>query len=182
MFAAITAATITWRLDFANVSPGSHHDHHSPWFGQRNPSGCRLHTVGKCDSLSQTATSSPTIMFTTNYHPSSHINEAAQMVRGALGAQGNTGGMCYDSHPSKMVCKFDFLVILCWIIEILVKFHAFFMCSDAFRSSRDTKEHMRDVLWQPSLQNVCKFDFWSFYLNYHNFSQISCIFHMFERI
>ena len=42
MFAAITAATITWRLDFANVSPGSHHDHHSPWFGQRDPSGCRL--------------------------------------------------------------------------------------------------------------------------------------------
>ena len=90
---------------------------------------CCFPDVGKCDSLSQTATSSPTITYTTNYHRSSHINEASQMVRGALGAQGNTGGMCYDSHPSKMVCKFDF--------------------------------------------------FGHFMLNCGNFSQISCVFHMF---
>jgi len=74
------------------------------------------------------------------------------MVRGALGAQGNTGGMCYDSHPSKMIRKFDFLIILCWIIAILVKFHVFFMHLEAFESSRETKKQRGDGLWQPSLQ------------------------------
>jgi hypothetical protein len=63
--------------------------------------------------IGHTATSSPTMATTTNHHPSSHINKAARKGREALVTQGDAGGMGYDSHPSQMVCYFDFLFILC---------------------------------------------------------------------
>ncbi len=44
----------------------------------------------------------------------------------------------YDSHPSTLVCKFDFLTILCGIIAILDSFHAFFTRLEALGTQGST--------------------------------------------
>jgi len=54
---------------------------------------------------------------------------------------------------------------------------------DTFGSSRDIREHRGHGLWQPSLQNSMLIQFFDYFmLNYRNFSQISCVFHVFGSI
>ena len=42
--------------------------------------------------------------------------------------------MGYESHPSMLVSKFDFLTILCWIIAILGDFDAIVTRLDTLRA------------------------------------------------
>ncbi len=85
----------------------------------------------------------------------------------APGIQEDTAGVVYGSHPSKTVCYFTFISNFWYFILIFRDFKRFFMRYDAFGSSRDTRGHRRDGLWQPSFQMVCYFAFnsifWPFY-------------------
>ena len=67
----------------------------------------------------------------------------------ALVTQGGAGGMGYDSNPSKgMLLRFFEHFML-----IYRDFRRFSLCFHAFWSSRHTRQHRRDWLWQQSLQN-----------------------------